>query len=518
MHRGLCIPEVVELICGVAEFPTLAALARTCQAFQPPALSVLWRDQSDLMQLLKCLPSDLWELTDDEDGPRRLRFRRAIVPSDWTRVLFYAVYVKSLIQAGLWPVTTEIYAALSLSLPRYPLFPNIRHLTWRTRDDIFPYIRILVGDKLKSIVLDMHGSETIRAAILPSLTTFHPKLTHVEFDVLITRRPMVEDAIYSAICSWNHLEKLKFGALNLASMLHLARLPNLKCLELSRFPSDSATIKEFQEKVASGAPVFAALRELSANPESVKDITLFLDVIDPDGLENVTLTIEAPTGTEDWQTLNTAFARKSSRTLTKLSLREIFSHEHEIPDALERMLTTESIQPLLAFANLVEVAVVAGHGIDLTDAFLKQLALAWPRLQKLDLSPGCQSARYIPQVTLGGLIPLAQHCPRLTSLALVINATDVDPYSKEKPGGGISNASLIELDVVESPLSSPGAVASFLSAIFPNLQRVSTREEMFRNPLAPDWEDNIFNWETVSNLVQVISSARAQERRVANNG
>jgi hypothetical protein len=68
MHRGLHIPEVVELICGVAEFSTLAALAQTCQAFQPPALSVLWRDQSDWMQLLKCLPSDLWELIEVEES------------------------------------------------------------------------------------------------------------------------------------------------------------------------------------------------------------------------------------------------------------------------------------------------------------------------------------------------------------------------------------------------------------------------------------------------------------------
>ncbi|KAJ7140947.1 hypothetical protein C8R44DRAFT_531922, partial [Mycena epipterygia] len=98
--------------------------------------------------------------------------------------------------------------------------------------------------------------------------------------------------------------------------------------------------------------------------------------------------------------------------------------------------------------------------------------LAWPRIEKLDLAPGSQSARYVPQITLAGLIPLAQHCPRLASLAIVLNATDADPYSKEKPGGGVCNRALVYLDVVESPLSSPGAVASFLSAIFPNLQSV----------------------------------------------
>ncbi|KAJ7502553.1 hypothetical protein B0H11DRAFT_1989089 [Mycena galericulata] len=520
MHRGWSIPEVVELICGVAEFPTLAALAQACRAFQPPAFSVLWRDQSDLMQLLKCLPSDLWELEEvGEDLGRpntRLRFRRPILPSDWTRVLFYAVYVKTLIEDGTLPITAEIYATMSLSLPQYPLFPNIRHLTWRTSDDIFPYIRILIGDKLQSIVLGMQGSELVRSSLLPSLTTFHPKLTHVEVDTLITDCPMVEAAIYAAICTWEHLEKLKCSTLNLPSMLHLARLPSLQSLQLERFPSSSTTTKELEDAVTKTGPVFGPLRELIAYCEPIADITSFLNTIDPDALGKIQLGIESPTVTEDWQTLNTALARISSETLTKISLKERFSYEHDIPDALERMLTIDCLRPLLSFVNLSEVTVVAGHGIDVDDVFVKEMARAWPQLQKLDLSPGCQSARYIPQITLNGLIPLAQHCPRLASLALVIDATDVDPFTKEKPGGGLTNRSLVDLNVVESPLTSPSAVASFLSAIFPNLQRVSTRDEMRRNPLMPDWDDHMFHWATVSDLVQVISSARAQEHRLPN--
>jgi hypothetical protein len=443
------------------------------------------------------------------------RFRRAIEPSDWTRLLFHAVYVKSFIQTSEWAGAAEVYATLCFSLPTQPLFPNIRHLTWRTTDDIFPYIRILVGDKLRSIVLSMYGSDVIRSSLLPSLTTFHPKLTHVEFDTRVVDSPMIIQAIYSAICGWDHLEKLKFTNLDFPSMLHLARLPNLKYLQLYRFPLDSATVKEFRRSVADSGPVFTALRELTACPKSADDIALFLDAIEPDALDKVVLTLDAPTVTENWQKLNEALARTSSRTLTKLSLKEEFPHDHDIPDSLEGMLTTDSIQPLLSFAELTEVTVVAGHGIDLDDAFLKRLALAWPRLQKLDLSPGCQSARYVPQITLNGLIPLAQYCPKLSSLVLVLNATETNPYTKDKPGGGIANTSLVDLNVVESPISSPSGVASFLSAIFPSLLRVSTRDELFRNPLLHDWDDNIFNWSEVSQLVQVISSARAQEHSVA---
>ncbi|KAJ7031026.1 hypothetical protein C8F04DRAFT_1364954 [Mycena alexandri] len=482
MHRALRIPEVVELICGVAEFSTLAVLAQTCQAFQPPALAVLWEKQTNLMRLLKCMPSDAWELkTTQIASSTAVNFLRPITPSDWTRVLFYANYVKSFVQEGGEPVTKEVYATLILSLPTYPLFPNLRHLTWKTQDNVFPYFRILVGNKLRSIVLNMHGSDA---------------------------------AIYSAICSLNHLERLKLTSLDLPSLLHLARLPNLSSLHLYTFPHDLATVSGFRTRIENTGPVFGPLRELTTFSDSVRHVTWFLDAIDPDALDKIDLEIESPIVIEDWQTLNTSLAQGSSKTLTKVTLREMFSFDLDIPDRLEYMIPTECIQPLLSCAHLTEVTVLAGHGIHLDDAFLQLMALAWPQLQKLDLSPRCQSAHYVPQVTLAGLIPLAQHCPGLVSLALVMNATVADPHSKEKPGGGITNGALTDLEVVESPLSSPGAVASFLSAIFPNLQRVTARDEMTRNMLMPDWEDNMFAWAAVSDLVQVIASARAQEHRV----
>ncbi|KAJ6594640.1 hypothetical protein B0H19DRAFT_66994 [Mycena capillaripes] len=138
MHRCCNIPEVVELICGEAKFSTLASLARTCQMFQPSAFAVLWENQKDLLQLLKCTPSDLWEELPvlNSESSTFLRFLRPVVASDWRRVLVYAVHVKSLIYEDRRSdsVYWEIFVAMSLSLPVSPLFPNIRHLTWKTND------------------------------------------------------------------------------------------------------------------------------------------------------------------------------------------------------------------------------------------------------------------------------------------------------------------------------------------------------------------------------------------------
>ncbi|KAJ7633444.1 hypothetical protein DFH06DRAFT_1479675 [Mycena polygramma] len=488
MHRTWQIPEVVELICGAAEFSTLASLARTCQTVQPPALAVLWANQKDFTRLLKCLPSDLWEevvgTAPLSTTVKKLELRRNITPSDWERVLVYAVYVKSFIQEGPMVLSWEMYQAISISLPTLPLFPNIRHLTWKTRNDtIFPYFRMLVGSKLQSISLDMDGSETARAALLPYLTTFYPKLTRLEYDPPLTEQPRVSQAICTAIRSLNHLETLTYAGLDLPTW-HGSRT------------SVVWMSGEFQARVASTGPVFVALRDFTTFSEPPGHIIKFLDAIDPDALEKFDLEIESPTTTEIWQTSGVVEG----------------AYDHEIPDKLELMLSTESIQPLLACANLAEVTLLAGHGINVDDALLKQMAQAWPRLEKLDLAPGCQSARYVPQITLRGLIPLAEHCPRLASLALVLDTTLADPYPSEKPGGGISNSALRDLEVVESPLSLPIPVGLFLSAIFPKLESVTSREEQYRNMLVQDWEENMFNWASVGNLVRAFSCARTQER------
>jgi hypothetical protein len=346
------------------------------------------------------------------------------------------------------------------------------------------------------------GSEFLRSALLPYLTTFHPKLTRIELEPAIVDTPIVTQAVYSALRSLNHLEKLTIDFLDSPTLLHLAGLPNLNALHIRTLGAD-------RTEITGSGPIFTALREFVTYSESIKPLTRFLDAIDSDTVNKVDLTVESTAAPEEWQNLTSSVARTSG-TLTKLYLHQRFSFDHEIPDVLDRVLPAESFRPLLTCTNLTEVHIVVGHGINIDNTFLKQMAHAWPRLRMLDLSPGCQSARYEPRATLAGLIPLAQHCPCLEFLALVFDATLVDPHAKEKPGAGISNLALVELDVVQSPIDSAAAVASFLSAIFPNLQVVSSREEG-RNVLIQDGEEIFLAWASVGELVQVISSARAQE-------
>ncbi|KAJ7840654.1 hypothetical protein B0H13DRAFT_1565214, partial [Mycena leptocephala] len=62
----LQIAEIVRMIVShlepTADARELAALARTCMIFHGPALDSLWRHQRTIVNLIKCMPDDLWSV------------------------------------------------------------------------------------------------------------------------------------------------------------------------------------------------------------------------------------------------------------------------------------------------------------------------------------------------------------------------------------------------------------------------------------------------------------------------
>ncbi|KAJ7939798.1 hypothetical protein B0H13DRAFT_1850565 [Mycena leptocephala] len=113
VHRGLGILEIVEMICSQLDsnrpqsLPAdashaLSALARSSKFFLNPALNVLWRHQDTVADLLKCMPDDLWDITEsekdeeDEEEGTAIRLQRIAKASDWERPLLYMNRVKSL--------------------------------------------------------------------------------------------------------------------------------------------------------------------------------------------------------------------------------------------------------------------------------------------------------------------------------------------------------------------------------------------------------------------------------------
>jgi hypothetical protein len=96
MHRTLDIPEILDFIFAELQPQSdlrslsrekrkkapsrrdFAALARTCKRFQGPALDFLWRTQATLANLLKCLPSHLWEIVEEPHKFLKITERRVV--------------------------------------------------------------------------------------------------------------------------------------------------------------------------------------------------------------------------------------------------------------------------------------------------------------------------------------------------------------------------------------------------------------------------------------------------------
>ncbi|KAJ7646490.1 hypothetical protein FB45DRAFT_1051179 [Roridomyces roridus] len=391
-----------------------------CRALHLPAVSVLW-DQTSLIPLLKCLPPGIWKPPADDleqtlETPKtRVQFRWVPQPSDWTRPFFYAGHVKSLVEDGKLPthLTSVVYAYLSFALSdSSPLFPNLRRITWRTDDALFAFLRILFGDK--------DAVYRTRHAGIPAFAVFEPLAKGI-----LAFGPTFSGTVNAAICSWGQLEVLGWSILDSASLRHLARLPSLRVLRLQSLPTQALL-----EEIDTGGtrPCFSALRELHARAEALEDLA-------------------GPILTEDWEALTTSLACISSNTLTHLSLTEEFTLEDSTPGGIESLVKAEHLRPLLSFAALEELTFISGVAVDLDNAFVAKMAMAWPYLRKLDISPVYQPPTYKPRVTTAGLLPLAQHCLSLTTLGLPFDASEAETADNKKPGGGIVSLSLTHLYV-----------------------------------------------------------------------
>jgi hypothetical protein len=73
------------------------------------------------------------------------------------------------------------------------------------------------------------------------------------------------------------------------------------------------------------------------------------------------------------------------------------------------------------------------------------------------------------RVTLVGLIQLVVQFPQLSSLGVVVDATDLDHSLETRPGRGIFNPKTMSLQVGSSPIRNAANAAAFLLAILPNV-------------------------------------------------
>ncbi|KAF7374130.1 hypothetical protein MSAN_00294300 [Mycena sanguinolenta] len=476
MHRCLTVQELLALIFSHLDpmdrsgrhgynsrqpsLQDLAVLARTCCTFHEPALDHLWRSSTPV-NLLRCMPADLW-VVDERDGWKCTMLpRRPIRAEDWNRVFVYAPRIRNLCFTSWDCDLSQIFPVISVCLPDQ-LLPNLQTLHWWPSDVNFHFIHLFLGPKITSITFP---ASTIAAiSLLPSLALKCPTLKNVS--ILSGEK----QAVSVFLRSLKRVESVHVDSLDHGTLEHLSRLPTLTALSLNIPPTSLSPRLDPQP--------FTVLRKLHLGSSHISAITHFLKSCKEVPLRSIDFNVQiCPTTAESHE-----FYRALSASVLHSSLTEVhFAVGITDSDGNSPNLRIhrESIRCLLVFTNLVTVNISSPVGIDLDDTTVADLARAWPHLEKL-LLPSYGLCRSLPNTTLECLHSLATWCPHLAGLTITLDGTSAP--TPPSPPSGISHHALKLINVAHSRISTPiMPVARFLSAIFPALKRIMTSRDGLDN-------------------------------------
>ncbi|KAJ7218384.1 hypothetical protein GGX14DRAFT_436901 [Mycena pura] len=531
MHRSLCTPEIVSLIfyetLDEAEWlnqlnsdsaQTLAGLARTCKAFRDPALDLLWKSQCTVMNILNCMPGDIWEVPDDTDA-EEVRLKRPVLPSDWERPLIYSHRVRHFIyQSYSYPDSAAFFEMLRMCMPPEPLFPNIESLCWEISDAaLFPHFRLFIGPRLTSLTISTFQSAS-HLSLLPALATHCPLLQDVRI-MTSDGLPWRCETVSLFVKQLTRLESLEVPSLDAVALDHLAKFPVLDYVHLD----DQIPLSPILELVSqTEVPSSCDINMLTLTVTDARAVTEVLARLHASPI--CSLVIQFPQNTSatavreiyNGVAANCKHASLNSLSITAAPLVSTTDTVADLEQIALYAVPGTHLFPLFTLTTLTSVTLAGPVGLDLDDTVAAEIARAWPRIRSLRLDlAGSLYQRVPPRTTLRALLTFARLCPHLWRLSLPINAHSVPKWRKAQTAAEArpTQRCLRSLYVGDSPVGTPLDVAAYLSSIFPKLQWVSGGKVDPRGePVRADVLAGRRKWKAVEAALPVLQKVRAEER------
>jgi hypothetical protein len=366
-------------------------------------------------------------------------------------------------------IDSSVFQAIACSLDMFkfdePLLPNLRAISCSNRDgEILWNVSLFLSFKLQ--VFRMFVSQHPGLATLTIFSALRAKSPHLK-DFKIHGGWFYGNEltphISLSLCGFLRLHTIECSvvALTHEAIVHLASLPTLyeADIYISNGPID---ITELHSP-------FPALRLLTLNGDSIAPHIQFVKKFVRSALlRSFSICVEdPPSSAELGQMFSLLLAHSAPEHLTSIEVRhpDYIGHGNDSPP----LLNARDFEPLTKFTNLECISIeteCTAENFD--DSFLE--TMAWQKLHHLAFT-NCWSTSPPSQCTLRGILHLALHCPNLTSLKFAFQASAEISWNG-RPGGGVVNEHLQELDVGQSPITDPRAVASFLSDIFPRLKSI----------------------------------------------
>ncbi|KAF8887147.1 hypothetical protein BD779DRAFT_1672903 [Infundibulicybe gibba] len=466
MHRCLLVPEILRIICGHIRVDhqsrDLLAVALVCRSFYNISISLLWRQISGLLPLIKGLPSDVWRAP--PIGHNAI-LARAIAPSDLERFRAHAYYVQVYYEHYVH-APISIYQALSFHFHDQPVFPNLVEITWMDqKTEIFPFISMFLGPHIRKMSLRV-SDDSIQNSLLSTLGKKCPSLVYFDLYTLDCY-PNTGRQMKSLLSQWSQLETLIIRYLPEESLRIIAGLPHLRRLKLYRADDDYGdTFIPIPN-----TKVFPALQDLSITANSPVLCINILRAATSCLLREFAFSLYG-SNPPVWRELFATLVKSCDKdTLTTIYINDLaVGHGEPWNPGM-----TDELRLLFPFTGLRYILFETRYGFNIDDASVREIAVAWPHIRTLNIGVNATVGTIQPpQLTLHGLAPLAELCPELQTLGVYVNAAHICSNHSDLCLGSESWVNV--LNVGCSPISTTSVpwAAAFLSTIFPELHNLWT--------------------------------------------
>ena len=353
------------------------------------------------------------------------------------------------------------------------------------------------------------GAILATMTILSALESKSPRVKHLLIQGGHFHNVELKSCISTSICGLLHLHIFECAEITLTweAVSHLAALPSLHQAEIR--------VQGEINMVSSLHSPFPALRYLTLCSNNITPAIEFVEhFIRSALLESFQICVEnEPSSVQLGQIFSLLLAHTSPEHLTFI---KTYHPEYVSCDKVLSLLKASDFDPLFRFTNLEHLLIQTECSTGLfDDTTLEAMARAWPKLRDLCFIGHCGLGGNWPsKCTLRGILHLAKHCPHLSSLAIPFHASAMISWNG-RPGGGVVNEEFRELDVGQSPITNPRAVASFLSDVFPKLSTITAWEDI--NPDEPAEVENRKRWQETIRLYHGFVAIRNEERTWAAN-
>lgn len=543
--------KLLEIIQGTQSGSrTVARLARTCKAFNEPAMDVLWNELDSFLPLIGLFPAYIMKKA------RRptLGLAKMPVDADWKDVLSYADRVSKITyDESTRDVPITIFPVFEGRSPRQWILPNLTHLVWKCDTPAgLDRGKTFLNPGLQSLTLEV-GHKFSNLTDFLALLSARTRLNNFS---LVSLGQLPED-FSRVMAQQDLLEKVSIvapGSLDAKVGKWVSELPELRSLKLDLTGQGKGSVEGFFDEISPGSGSSTPLSEDSRDSgvfseldyTEVKKTTAFsrsgdagrgacpqlrqLHLTGQAGnivtflkrlaghIHTLELAIEDPPEEQDWQDLCAVICDKLSGSLKSLRIvSAVPLKQMELPRSSGRFQDPTSRRlPLSHFTSLPELAefeIDLPESVVFDNSDIAHLATICPAIEVLKLCPQARWPANLapPSVTLEGIAPLTAGCERLHTLELALTARAGSDQILN--ASSVSSGSLNRLQVGHSHLKDSLQVAILLSHLAPHLDNLKWLNE--RGPRSNTLNMNADGWHKVCEYLPHLQAIRLAEKRMS---